>query len=94
METAAIAEVLSGRKGLGKAIRKPDDLANLISGGLACRYGHSPCPEASYRQQRVVPEIRHPAGTLTRRLSQRQHSMVHRGAGLRTVAGGGVGLLS
>ena len=33
METEAIAEILGGRKVLGKAIRKPDDLAQLVENG-------------------------------------------------------------
>jgi hypothetical protein len=34
METALIAEVLGGRKVLGKSIKKPDDLAQLVRKGL------------------------------------------------------------
>src|SRR2546427_141566 len=34
METEAIAEVLGGRKVLGKAIKKPDELARLVRKGL------------------------------------------------------------
>ena len=34
MKTAAIAEVLGGRKVLGKAVKKPDDLAQLVRKGL------------------------------------------------------------
>ena len=34
METEAIAEILGGRKVLGKAIKKPDDLAQLVRKGL------------------------------------------------------------
>src|SRR5260370_16876949 len=34
MKTEAIAEVLGGRRVLGKTIRKPDDLAQLIRRGL------------------------------------------------------------
>jgi hypothetical protein len=36
METEVIAEVLGGRKVLGKAVRKPDDLARLGSLETAC----------------------------------------------------------
>jgi len=35
METEAIAEILGGRKVLGKAIKNPDDLAQLVRTG--CR---------------------------------------------------------
>jgi len=34
MESEAIANVLGGRKVLGKTVRKPDDLADLIRTGL------------------------------------------------------------
>lgn len=34
METEAIARILGGRKVLGKAVRKPDDLAHLVRKGL------------------------------------------------------------
>ena len=34
METRAIAEILGGRKVLGKAIRNPDELAQLVRMGL------------------------------------------------------------
>ena len=34
MESEAIAKVLGGRKVLGKTVRKPDDLADLIRKGL------------------------------------------------------------
>lgn len=34
METETIAEVLGGRKVLGKAVTKPDDLAQLVRKGL------------------------------------------------------------
>jgi hypothetical protein len=34
VETEAIAEILGGRKVLGKAIKKPDDLAQLVRAGL------------------------------------------------------------
>ena len=34
METEAIAEILGGRKVLGKAIKNPDDLAQLVRTGL------------------------------------------------------------
>jgi hypothetical protein len=34
MESAAIAEVLGGRKVLGKTVRNSDDLAQLVRKGL------------------------------------------------------------
>jgi hypothetical protein len=34
METEVIAEILGGRKVLGKAVKKPDDLAHLVRKGL------------------------------------------------------------
>jgi hypothetical protein len=34
METEAIAEILGGRKVLGKTIKNPDDLAQLVRTGL------------------------------------------------------------
>jgi len=71
METEAIAEVLGGRKVLGKAIRKPDDLARLIREGL-------PASSVSELAQRLhlgsgvlSRKLGIPQRTLTRRLSQR-----------------------
>lgn len=69
METQAIAEVLGGRRVLGRAVSKPDDLAQLIRRGL---------PAVTVT---VLAEILHlgnselgrklgiPQRTLTRRLS-------------------------
>jgi len=38
METEAIAEILGGRKVLGKAIKNPDNLAQLVRAGPAGRF--------------------------------------------------------
>lgn len=37
METEAIAEVLDGRNVLGKTVKKPDDLAQIVRHGLPAR---------------------------------------------------------
>ena len=42
-ETEAIAEVLGGRKVLGKTIKNPDDLVRLVRRGLPCGLGHGTC---------------------------------------------------
>ncbi|HXB67880.1 MAG TPA: hypothetical protein VNY05_06535 [Candidatus Acidoferrales bacterium] len=38
METKAIAEIPGGRKVLGKAIKNPDNLAQLVRAGPAGRF--------------------------------------------------------
>ena len=39
METEAIAEFLGRRKVLGKTVKKPDDLAQLVPQGAPCGFG-------------------------------------------------------
>ncbi len=68
METEAIAEILGRRKVLDKAIKKPDDLAQLVRGGLP-QVPFRPWLKGFNGQRRSVTETQHSPATLTRRLS-------------------------
>jgi putative toxin-antitoxin system antitoxin component (TIGR02293 family) len=70
-KSEAIAEVLGGRKVLGKAVKKPDDLAEIIRKGLPATSltllaGHLEVGNSVLSQKLGIPQR-----TLTRRLSQR-----------------------
>jgi len=70
METQAIAEVLGGRKVLGKTIKKPDDLARLVRRGLPAR-SVTALAEALHLGNNVLSQkLGIPQRTLTRRLSR------------------------
>jgi putative toxin-antitoxin system antitoxin component (TIGR02293 family) len=71
LETAAIAEVLGGKKVLGKTVKKPDDLAQLVREGLPA--GSISALGQRLRLANVVlsRKLGIPQRTLTRRLSQR-----------------------
>jgi putative toxin-antitoxin system antitoxin component (TIGR02293 family) len=71
METAAIAEVLGGRKVLGKAIRKPDDLARLVREGLPASTVTALAQRLHIGNSVLSRKLGIPQRTLTRRLSQR-----------------------
>jgi putative toxin-antitoxin system antitoxin component (TIGR02293 family) len=71
METAAIAEVLGGRKVLGKAIKKPDDLAQLIRKGLPAGSVTALARRLHIGSSVLSRKLGIPQRTLTRRLSQR-----------------------
>jgi putative toxin-antitoxin system antitoxin component (TIGR02293 family) len=71
METAAIAEVLGGRKVLGKAIRKPDDLARLVREGLPASTVTALAQKLHIGNSVLSRKLGIPQRTLTRRLSQR-----------------------
>jgi putative toxin-antitoxin system antitoxin component (TIGR02293 family) len=71
METAAVAEVLGGRKVLGKTIRKPDDLANLIRKGLPAATVTALAQKLHIGSTVLSRKLGIPQRTLTRRLSQR-----------------------
>ncbi len=70
METETIAEVLGGRKVLGRAIRKPHDLARLIREGVPA--SSIPALAAHLRVSNGVLSgtLGIPQRTLTRRLSE------------------------
>ena len=71
METEAIAEVLGGRKVLGKAIKKPDDLAQLIRKGLPAGSVAALADKLDLGSTVLSRKLGIPQRTLTRRLSQR-----------------------
>ncbi len=71
METAAIAEVLGGRKVLGKAVKKPDDLARLVREGLPARTVTALAEKLHIGNSVLSRQLGIPQRTLTRRLSQR-----------------------
>jgi putative toxin-antitoxin system antitoxin component (TIGR02293 family) len=71
METAAIAEVLGGRKVLGKIIRKPDDLARLVREGLPASTVTALAQKLRIGNSVLSGKLGIPQRTLTRRLSQR-----------------------
>ncbi len=70
METEAIAEVLGGRKILGKAVRKPDDLARLVRKGLPALSVTSLAEKLHLGNSVLGQKLGIPQRTLTRRLSQ------------------------
>ncbi len=71
MKTAAIAEVLGGRKVLGKTIRKPDDLAQLIRKGLPASSVTALAEKLDLGNGVLSGKLGIPQRTLTRRLSKR-----------------------
>jgi putative toxin-antitoxin system antitoxin component (TIGR02293 family) len=71
METAAIAEVLGGRKVLGKTIKKPDDLADLVRKGLPANSVTALAKKLDLGNTLLSRKLGIPLRTLTRRLSQR-----------------------
>jgi putative toxin-antitoxin system antitoxin component (TIGR02293 family) len=70
METEAIAQALGGRKVLGKAVRKPDDLAQLVRKGLPALSVSSLADKLQVRNSIVGQKLGIPQRTLTRRLSR------------------------
>jgi len=71
METEAIAEVLGGRKVLGKAIKKPDDLARLVRKGLPASSVTALAEKLDLGSTILSGKLGIPQRTLTRRLSHR-----------------------
>jgi putative toxin-antitoxin system antitoxin component (TIGR02293 family) len=71
METEAIVEVLGGRKVLGKAIKKPDDLAQLVRKGLPAGSVTALAEKLHVGNRVLSRKLGIPQRTLTRRLSQR-----------------------
>jgi putative toxin-antitoxin system antitoxin component (TIGR02293 family) len=70
MEAQAIAEALGGRKVLGKAIRKPDDLARLVRHGLPVAAVIAFAERLHLGTSVLGQKLGIPQRTLTRRLSQ------------------------
>jgi putative toxin-antitoxin system antitoxin component (TIGR02293 family) len=71
METAAIAEVLGGRKVLGKAVKKADDLAQLVRKGLPASSVTALAEKLDMGNTVLSRKLGIPQRTLTRRLSLR-----------------------
>lgn len=70
METEAIAEVLGGRKVLGKAVKKPDDLAQLVRRGLPANTVTAMAEKLRMGSSLLSRKLGIPQRTLSRRLSQ------------------------
>jgi putative toxin-antitoxin system antitoxin component (TIGR02293 family) len=70
METAAIAEVLGGRKVLKKVIKQPDDLARLVREGLPAGSVTALAHKLQIGNSVLSRKLGIPQRTLTRRLSQ------------------------
>jgi putative toxin-antitoxin system antitoxin component (TIGR02293 family) len=71
METEVIAEVLGGRKVLGRAIKKSDDLAQLVRKGLPAISVAALAEKLDVGSTVLSRKLGIPQRTLTRRLSQR-----------------------
>jgi putative toxin-antitoxin system antitoxin component (TIGR02293 family) len=71
MEAEAIAEVLGGRKVLGKTIKRPDDLARLVRKGLPARAVIALSVRLAVGSTVLSGKLGIPQRTMTRRLSQR-----------------------
>jgi putative toxin-antitoxin system antitoxin component (TIGR02293 family) len=71
METAAIVQVLGGRKVLGKAVRTPDELAQLVREGLPAIAIAALAGKLNLANTAVSRKLGIPQRTLTRRMSQR-----------------------
>jgi putative toxin-antitoxin system antitoxin component (TIGR02293 family) len=71
MEIEVIAEVLGGRKVLGKTIKKPDDLAQLVRKGLPATSVTALAGKLDVGNAVLSRKLGIPQRTLTRRLSQR-----------------------
>jgi putative toxin-antitoxin system antitoxin component (TIGR02293 family) len=69
METEAITEVLGGRKVLGKSIKNPDDLAQLVRTGLPAGSVSALAQKLHLGNGVLSRKLGIPQRTLTRRLS-------------------------
>jgi putative toxin-antitoxin system antitoxin component (TIGR02293 family) len=69
MEAQAIAEVLGGRKVLGKAVSKPDELARLVRRGLPAVSVAALAARLHLGNRVLGHKLGIPQRTLTRRLS-------------------------
>jgi putative toxin-antitoxin system antitoxin component (TIGR02293 family) len=70
METETIVEVLGGRRVLGKAIKKADDLAQLVRRGLPATSVTALADKLAVGNAALSRKLGIPQRTLTRRLSQ------------------------
>ena len=70
METETIANLLGGRKVLGKTVKKPDDLAKLIRKGLPASSVRMLAAKLSLGNAALSRRLGIPQRTMTRRLSQ------------------------
>jgi len=70
MEAAAIAEILGGRKVLGKSVKKPDDLALLVRKGLPVSSVTALAEQLRVANRVLSNKLGIPQRTLTRRLSK------------------------
>jgi putative toxin-antitoxin system antitoxin component (TIGR02293 family) len=68
MEVEAIAEVLGGRKVLGKTVSKPDDLARLVRKGLPAASVTALAGKLHLANRDLSRQLGIPQRTLTRRL--------------------------
>ena len=71
METEAIAQVLGGRKVLGKIVRRPDELAALVRKGLPALAIPALAEKLDMGSTVLSRKLGIPVRTLTRRLSHR-----------------------
>ncbi len=71
METETIGEVLGGRKVLGKTVKKPRDLAELVRKGLPATSVTALAEKLDLGNTVLSRKLGVPLRTLTRRLSQR-----------------------
>jgi putative toxin-antitoxin system antitoxin component (TIGR02293 family) len=70
LETAAIVEILGGRKVLGKTIKNPDDLTHLIRKGLPAGSVTALAGKLHLGNSVLSRKLGIPQRTLTRRLSE------------------------
>ncbi|PYV59350.1 MAG: antitoxin [Acidobacteria bacterium] len=68
---AAIAEILGGRKMLGRSVKKADDLAELVREGLPAGSVKLLAEKLDMGSTALSRKLRIPQRTLTRRLSHR-----------------------
>lgn len=71
MTTAAIAEVLGGKKVLGKDVRKSEDLAQIVRDGLPATSIHALAEKLQIGSTALSQKLGIPHRTFSRRVSQR-----------------------
>ena len=71
MQTEVIAEALGGRKVLGRSVKKPDDLAQLVRKGLPASSVRVLAEKLAVGNAVLWHRLGIPQRTMTRRLSQR-----------------------
>ena len=71
METEAVAEALGGRKVLGKSVKNPDDLADLVRKGLPASSLTALAEHLGLGSTILSRKLGIPQRTLSRRLSRR-----------------------